>query len=122
MGYRSDVVAVFYGGEASDVPAIKLWLAENFPFDAFDDYCDWFENGLLFRWDGVKWYSDFPEVKKFMDVAKRFIEQFCSGEGGAARGGYEFVRIGEDYTDIETQYDGDCQWILSVNRSIEIDI
>ncbi len=126
MGYRSDVTAVFYVSKAEHLPVLKLWLSENFPMDTFHEYIRWFGRGMIVEEQGTKWYSDYDEVKAF-DSA---VEKYCGLIDMGAEDGddppefsYEFVRVGENYDDIETDYRGDhCEYLLGVDRSVTIDL
>ncbi len=126
MGYRSDVTAAFYVKDAKHLPVLKLWLTENFPMDTFSNEIRWFDRGMVFECGGVKWYDDYEDVKAFDTAVEKYHgllymdvphgddpPVFC----------YEFVRIGESYDDVDTQYEGDaCEWLLGVDRSITIGV
>lgn len=120
MGYRSDVAAAFYAADKKDFPVIKLWLQENFPVDTFDNNIEWFDRGLLMQESHTKWYDDYPEVVEFNTAMKKFVDMFCKGEESI--GACEFVRLGENYDDAETEYYGNCDYLIDVNRSIEVNI
>ena len=70
--------------------------------------------------DNVKWYPDYQEIKAFDNAVENFIDLFCADTN--CKGGYEFVRIGEEYNDIETESEGDVAWLLSVYRSVEVNL
>ena len=108
MGYRSEVKAVFYAPKEKWA-ALKLYVDENFPtvgdlikdedLKEFDTgiYC-----GYLFEQDDVKWYPNYAEVIAFTDFTRAFLE-LAEGENAEALDwNYEFVRLGENYDDIET--------------------
>ena len=62
----------------------------------------------LYYWDTYKWYIEFPEIKWITD----FIDSLSPEE-------YKFIRIGEDYDDIEYSgcfYDGPFN--VSIHRKI----
>ena len=127
MGYRSDVTAVFYVKEAKHFPVLKLWLDENFPMDTFHEYVRWFDRGMIFEEGDTKWYDDYDEVKAFnkaTDNFKDLIEDFDNSPvEGQPMFLYEFVRVGENYDDVETDHCGShCEFILNVSRSINIDL
>ena len=126
MRYRSDVTAVFYVKEAKHFPVLKLWLQENFPMDTFHEYVRWFDRGMIFEEGATKWYSDYDEVKAFNEAVENYLGLMHMGaEDGndPPKFSYEFVRIGEEYDDIETDFQGDhCEYMLGVSRSINIDI
>ena len=120
MGYRSDIAAAFYAANKKDFPVIKLWLMENFPVDTFHDNIQWFDRGLIVQDSHTKWYDSYPEVAAFDEAAFKFRTMFCSDNENTARGAYEFVRIGENYDDVETEYSGDCDYMIDVVRTIQI--
>jgi hypothetical protein len=126
MGYRSDVTAMFYVSKVEHLPVLKLWISENFPMDTFHEYIRWFDRGMIFEEGDTKWYDDYDEVKAFnASVEKYFGLMHMSAEDGddPPKFCYEFVRIGESYEDIETDYHGDhCEYILGVSRSVTIDV
>jgi hypothetical protein len=120
MGYRSDVAAVFYAKNIEDMPVIKLWLEENFPIDTFAQSIRWFAKGMVFNEENVKWYDNYPEVMAFEEARDKFIDLFCDDKEGAVVGAFEFIRVGEQYDDVETDYRGDYDCLLECNRSISV--
>lgn len=126
MGYRSDVTAVFYVKEAKHFPVLKLWLDENFPMDTFHEYVRWFDRGMIFEEGNTKWYGDYEEVKAFNVAVENYLGLMNMGaEDGddPPKFSYEFVRIGENYDDIEAECYGDhCEYMLGVSRSVTMDI
>lgn len=126
MGYRSDVTAVFYVNEAKHFPVLKLWLDENFPVKESGNYIRWFNRGMIFEEENTKWYGDYEEVKAFNGAVEKFTDLIymdTSGNEDAPKFSYEFVRIGEEYDDIETSWEGHhCEYILGVSRSVTIDV
>lgn len=118
MGYRSDVAAVFYAADKKDFPVIKLWLDENFPMDTFKENIRWFARGMVFYDDAVKWYDDYEEVKAFEAARKKFIDMFCEDNEGAVNGAFEFMRVGEQYDDVETDEQGAYDGLLELKREI----
>jgi hypothetical protein len=122
MGYRSSVAAVLYVTDKTRMPELKLWLTENFPIEEFGEDIRWFDRGIVLECDDNKWYDSIPNVKKFNAAAQAFIDMFCVMDEEVFGGAYEFMRIGEDYEDIESLSEGDCEYFLECNRSIRIDI
>jgi hypothetical protein len=120
MGYRSDVKALIYplGGEHNLLNYDKLKLLMNTTFkDVYeywnDPYFTWDDNHrvLMFDANSVKWYDSFPEIPRFM----RFLHEVHELEYE-----FEFIRIGEDDNDVETDSTGDAQGFMYVSRSIEV--
>jgi hypothetical protein len=124
MGYRSDIAAVFYAADVKDFAAIKLWLDENFP-KSLRDYAgvvQWFNKGMSFESSGIKWYDSYPDVIAFDKAAEEFIDLFCTGREDVPIGAYEFVRIGEDYEDMDVVREGEHEYVLEINRSVSIGV
>ena len=124
MGYRSDVAAVFYVSKVEHFPVLKLWLSENFPMDTFHDNIRWFDRGMVFECPDVKWYDSFPDVKDFESAADKFID-LCNAEvsEGTPTFDYEFIRVGEDYDDVDVTREGiDGEYLLEVSRSISMEV
>ena len=121
MGYRSDVVALLYTNKPEHLPLLKLWLTANFPLKTFENSIKWFDRGIILKEEHVKWYDDYEEVKAYNSAVHKFVEEFCKAKG-AFDGAYEFMRVGEDDDDIEHDSAGDYDYLLSLERSINIDI
>ncbi len=121
MGYRSDVKAVFYTKAKEKWPLLKLYMEENFPKELSlelieSSHC----YGYVFSAASVKWYASYDGVKAF-DAFVDAYRSLIASKSSTVSWVYEFVRIGEDYTDIETDNEGDGSWVLAVSRYIETD-
>lgn len=128
MGYRSDVTAAFYVREAKHLPMLKIWLTANFPMEVFKDSIRWFDRGIVLSEENVKWYDDYDEVKAFNYAVQKYLMLMDTESKTPAPDdfpvfSYEFVRLGENYEDIVTEYEGvDCECILGVARSITCEV
>lgn len=122
MGYRSDVAAVLYAADVKDFAAIKLWLDENFPMEEFAEDIRWFNKGMAFQVEGVKWYDSMVGVQAFNDATSEFADLFCMGTEGVPIGAYEFVRMGEEYEDIEVVRDGEHEYLIEVDRILRMGV
>ena len=119
MGYRSDVTALIYpsSGEHSLLNYERLKLLMNTTFkqmlDDWGDSFSWDDRTRLleFRATDVKWYAGYGD----MDAFSQFLSEIRDLEYE-----YEFMRIGEDYTDIEQDYTGDCNGYLTLSRTAEV--
>lgn len=125
MGYRSDVMAVFYVKEAKHLPILKIWLTANFPMEQLGGCVRWFDRGMVFEEASVKWYDDYDDVKAFYEAVKKYY--VLMDEKGTGNDfpvfSYEFVRLGENYEDIVTEYEGvDCECLLGVSRNITSEV
>ena len=122
MGYRSDVMIAFYPaneGRPKRVPyaAIKLWFEENYPQDAGEVVFYPERETITVRYYDTKWYDGYGEVQEVNRAIEKYREAFaCDEEEHLAN--YEFVRIGEEYNDIEVERSGWHDFRLSVERSI----
>ena len=124
MGYRSDVVAVFYTQDPNEFPSIKLFIDENIPeWFRGDEYMSTFVGnydirGIKFTMSDVKWYPSYPDVKGFEDA----IDKFEKLSDGGDKWMWEFVRIGEETQDVEERWGNHSFNLLHVSRTIESDV
>jgi hypothetical protein len=124
MGYRSDVMAVFYTYDPNEFPAIKLFIDENIPeWFRGDEYMDTFERGdtlrgVMFHISDVKWYPSYPDIQGF-EQAMGVFEGLANKTD--SQWAFEFVRLGEEVEDIEERQSHDANNLLYVERSIKCD-
>ena len=129
MGYRSDVMAVFYTHDITEYPAIKLFIDENMP-ELFrgefggNDYMSTFETakglrGIKFNIPSVKWYPSYPEVRQFEQALEKFKELSAEVD---SKWCCEFVRVGEEVEDIEEHQSYNAENLIYVSRTIESDV
>ncbi len=121
MGYRSDVMATFYVKDAKHLPVLKLWIDENFPVSIFHKDIRWFKEGMVLSCESVKWYDSYPDVRAFDAAVEKYLELVLHPEEGDDTPvfSFEYVRVGENYDDVETTYEGDaCEYRLGVTREI----
>ncbi len=101
MGYYSDVaLCLTKAGAAQLATVIEARVGsspENFASSAIKDllggepaHKDAATGAVAFCWSGMKWYADFEEVA--------FVESFMAD---LEYEDYYFIRVGEDYDDIE---------------------
>lgn len=122
MGYRSDVMAAFYVNKPDDLPMLKLWLDENFPMSDWDENIRWFSKGMIVGASYLKWYKSYRDVQAYKTAEDKFIE-LCNDESIAGKFNYEFIRIGEDYDDVDVVREGArCEYLLEVQRSISVEV
>ena len=126
MGYRSDITAVFYTKDAQAWPVMKLYIDENFPTvgDLIkDEDLTLLESkrvfGYVVKFTGWKWYEGYPEVQAWNRFVSNFLEL---ADGDDHPWAYEFVRIGEDYNDVETTYSDKSEYVLNVVRDVEVNV
>jgi len=120
MGYRSDVQALIYPASGDDnlLEYNRLKLLFNTTFqDVFtawgEDYFSWDDKHRALKFDAnsVKWYDSYPEVGK--------LTQFLSDVQDLGYE-FEFIRLGEEDDDVETDSTGDANGYMYVTRSIEV--
>ena len=95
MGYRSEVtiaIAFVTKGELDAFIAPRLLQEDIAPNKGCFERSEGQDNVLVFHVDEWKWYDTYPEVQAILALMHEVPK--C---GGA----YRFMRIGEDYTDIE---------------------
>lgn len=113
MGYYSDVHCLVYGEPEQMLrfttaqrlikeSALDTWKNQLVEYEL--DYGDKGFVVIELKLEGVKWYDEFENVKKWMqmlweiDVANDSPHQLEKGLQ------YEFVRLGEERSDVETHY------------------
>lgn len=99
MGYYSEVAIVLYKDDLKKLIE-EAYLEQNHDvinlIKGAELYNDNDESGVVtLRWDYIKWYDSFPNI--------RFVMDFIQNEDRQ----YRFVRIGEEEGDIETQENDD---------------
>jgi hypothetical protein len=122
MGYRSDVMAVFYTYDPNEYPAIKLFIDENVPeWCRGDEHMSTFTkanlHGIKFEFLDVKWYSSYADVRGFEEAIDKFEKLSDGGHAWL----WEFVRLGEEVEDVEDKHSYQADGLLHVSRSIECD-
>jgi hypothetical protein len=125
MGYRSDVMAVFYTYDPNEYPAMKLFIDEHVPeFFRSEEYMRLFSGGMprhvqgiKFTMNGMKWYPSYPDVQGFEEAIRKFEKLSDGGDKWL----WEFVRLGEEVEDVEERCCTESEGFLYVVRSIECD-
>jgi hypothetical protein len=124
MGYRSDVAIAIYGPEKAMVPLLAAERVN--PDSAVNVDAQYTETRrytrgghpwvmLFANFEHVKWYESFPDVIAWTQLVARAAEtpDICT----------EFVRVGENSTDIEETYTGDeVGYYLAVSCRITRDL
>lgn len=120
MGYRSGVSILITLPE--NVSARKV--INKFKKAWGEDFKDYFTtddksvDGCLYigTKEDLKWYTGcygFEEVNRFMEIVNHWEEHFETG-------GIHFIRLGENYDDVEEIVSGDVMEYLSLNRIVEL--
>jgi len=127
MGYRSEVMAVFYCHRPEDYAPMKLFIDENIKSqwvkECFkeDEKTNGKDKYILFQAYDVKWYDTYKDVIEFNEMVKRF-KKLADGDGSELTWAYEFVRIGEDTNDIESDESDGADNVLNISRVVDINI
>lgn len=138
MGYRSNVLAVFYSqrvnkddatpeDDARNKAVLDMFVRENFPesTQTFGDLRRLEQRGRVlweFYASDAKWYESYFEVRDF----EKFWDKFLDLANGEVEAGdepvfwaCEFARIGENHDDAEHKGSIDSEWLINIRRSIE---
>ena len=133
MGYRSDVTIVMYPKRKEDFALLKLYADETFPdqFEVHEDNnrIEGFRY-LMLEFDSIKWYEGYEGVDVYTRAFSEWDDKFSdeSEEQDEDNAGYyepifhyEFMRIGEDYEDVEYHQSYGADHALNMSREIYID-
>ena len=131
MGYRSDVTIIMYpsADHRDKFAALKLYVDENLP-DEFKVIGEGDRRYLHCYIDGVKWYDSYEEVDTYSKLFSEWDELFADPDDPSAKEGlqadtifqYEFMRIGEDYEDVEYHQSYGADHVLNMSREVYIDL
>ena len=131
MGYSSDVTMIMYpsADHRDKFAALKLYVDENLP-DEFKVIGEGNGRYLYCYIEGVKWYDSYEEVRKYTKAFNEWDEMFADPDYPSAKKGwqadtifqYEFMRIGEDYEDVEYHQSYGADHALNMSREVYIDL
>jgi hypothetical protein len=127
MGYRSDVTMVMYPKRKEDFAMLKLFVAENLP-DEFEEH----ESDSGFRYlycyiDGVKWYEE-DEDDVYTRAFSEWEHVFADPNRDPTRSEhapifhYEFMRVGEEYEDVQYECSYGSDHALNLSREVYVDL
>jgi hypothetical protein len=74
--------------------------------------------GYVYKEYGVKWYPDYPDIQAFEAVRDKFMEVFNEHNHAVTSAALEFVRVGEEYGDVEIIESYRSCSLLCVERNI----
>ena len=130
MGYRSDVTIIMYpsADHRDKFAALKLYVDENLP-DEFKVIGEGNGRYLYCYIEGVKWYDSYEEVSAYTKAFNEWDEMFADPDDPSAKEGlqadtifqYEFMRLGEDYEDVEYHQSYGADHVLNMSREVYID-
>jgi hypothetical protein len=123
MGYRSDVTVLIYpdnseqNAERYDTLKVLMNTTFKLTYEEFESNFEWLDRRLVLKFEvtSIKWYDSYPDIMNFQSM----LDAIGDMEGY----NYEFMRVGEDYDDIEQNQRGNgLRYALSVTRTIEVDL
>lgn len=126
MGYRSCAAIALYGDtkEVDMVDALLLQkLDPEYYQDLWEEQKQVKDNGavrtILWTFDDIKWYS---EMDRYKDNLFHWVESVNEGreDDEAQPLCVEFVRFGEESDDTEVQRSMDSEYLLNIQRTIEL--
>jgi hypothetical protein len=131
MGYRSDVTMIMYpsADHRDKFALLKLYVDENLP-DQFEVTGEGDDRYLYCYIEGVKWYDSYEEVQKYIKAFNEWDDMFADPDDPSAKEGlqadpifhYEFMRLGEDYEDVEYHQSCGADHALNMSREVYIDL
>jgi hypothetical protein len=131
MGYRSDVTMIMYpsADHRDKFALLKLYVDENLP-DEFEVIGEGDRRYLHCYIEGVKWYDSDEEVSAYTKAFNKWDDMFADPDDPSAKEGlqadtifqYEFMRIGEDYEDVEYHQSYGADHALNMSREVYIDL
>ncbi len=122
MGYRSDVMCVMYASEPNGerdekgMAFIKAWLNTRIA-EEDKELFEFNDNTVVFSVENWKWYESYPDIQRLDKLFEDFME-LCE-RGSNYR--MEFIRVGENYDDVEMRDSDNAHGLLRLKRSIYID-
>ena len=123
MGYRSDVTIVMYPkfGHRDKFAALKLYVDENLP-DQFEVVGEGYDRYLHCYIEGVKWYDSYEEVDAYNKAFSKWEGMFRDEEEPEAPlFHFEFMRVGEEYEDVQYECSNYSAHVLNLSREVYID-
>lgn len=119
MGYRSDVAICIYGPKDKMTALVAAARIQGCMPETNDsglhmfDYDD-SKHMIHAFYEEVKWYDGYEDV----DTWHEFLGQAAEFDDLST----EFIRIGENYDDIEANRHGEHQYFLGANRSVRVEL
>lgn len=117
MGYRSDVVYVFYTRKPDKIPfaMLKLWFDENWPKSDYGEV-DMGNDYIKVSYNNIKWYDGYPEVQAVQQAVEIFTAAFEANDNDNVA--YEVAQVGEDLTDCGHDGSSYHDYRLGISREI----
>jgi len=133
MGYRSDVTVLMYAGTPEEQVMVNEWvkgqLAKRGADSDLHENFDFMHRMVRFDAEQWKWYDSYEPVQWLEKLFEDYVDIFCSTLKNPTvetlnderTYAIEYVRVGENYEDIETWDKGESQGRLYVSRQIMVD-
>ena len=131
MGYRSDVTVLMYAGTPEEQVIVNEWVKAQLAKRGGDLMHNFTFMHRMVRFDAEnwKWYDSYPEVQWLEKLFEDYVDIFCSTLKNPTvetlnkerTYAIEYVRVGEEYEDIESWDKGESQGRLYVSRQIMVD-
>ena len=118
MGYRSEVAIAIHPDKVGDFLAVLSTSQSALDLCRWDNgmQSDVFMKGDLFmQMDGIKWYEGYEDI----DLINKFIADTIDEEDGPDM--VRFVRVGEDYEDIQICGDYAEEFLCIAPASISVE-
>lgn len=122
MGYRSDVTCIMYTNDPKDKGAgaiMSAWLKQRIHDDDMQCF-EFHDTEVIFIAEDWKWYESYTDIQRLEKLFADFQETFCHQHHDSLYG-FEFMRLGENYDDVEQRAAGVRACRLRLSRSIHID-
>ncbi len=122
MGYRSDVTCVMYSRDPSGkrdeagTAFMKAWLNSHIT-EEDKELFEFNDSMVVFSVEQWKWYDSYPDIQRLEKLFEDFMELCEVGNNYRM----EFMRVGENYDDIEMRESDNSHGLLRLKRSIYID-
>lgn len=132
MGYRSDVAILMYGDARDCEMVCNLFEQSAFKGESADDDRKWFSqsrqdaehNGMHYvKWEfnDVKWYNDCDDFKiTLFNLVEELVDNQVDLDPPRKYNlAIEFVRIGEEDTDVECDRSDNHDFLVTVQRALD---
>ena len=127
MGYRSDVTMIAYpsADHRDKFAVLKLYVDENLP-DKFEVIGEGDDRYLYCNIEGVKWYEHYDTVQQYNKAFSEWDGMFTDPDPDPTQEHesmfhYEFMRVGEEYEDVEYHSSYGADHNLNLSREVYID-
>ena len=126
MGYRSDVTCIMYAVDPDTrmtskggMQVINQWVKQRLPEDGLKLCFDFEDDMIIFTARDWKWYEDYADIQMLERLFKEFRATFCTECDNEYH--IEFMRFGENETDVTYWGSDDNHRRLSLSRQIRIE-